>query len=264
MPTTEQETKRPFLCKLADDTSALLTVRHPNYAEREAADMEYSKVFNKCVRNGIVPRTTLHRDLVAQNIWSDKQDEHVEELRREALTISEKLTETNWDGKDAEKAACEKAREDALQAFSEARRDLESMLQHTADGKADFASRNVLMACTLEYAAHDEDGKPTGHPRAGKRVWDSVEAFMEEQDGSLIARCMHEYTMFNAGLPSEWEDQLAATEDESENNEAPDTDTKDASEGEQVKGDTGEAQLPAPPAPDAPAVPEVPQAPTAA
>ena len=87
------------------------------------------------------------------------------------------------------------------------RMEIDEMLGHTADAKAEEASRNFILACISEIIEFKDD-KVT---KVIKRVWDSIEQMFAETDSNLMQRVIYEYMTFSAGLPSEWGDDAPAT-----------------------------------------------------
>ncbi len=217
MATKREERKgiRQFRAKRDDGSLILLTTRLPMQAETHAARLEYSAVFNDSLKHGLPTRTKMLKDLERSGLWGQAEKEEFERIRTEALGVDKQLTglrkslaekqgNTNFLGTPEERTiqgeiSTLQARFDQLNAeFISMRQEVESMLEHTADARADDAFRNCLVACVTEY----DDGVSKG-----KRVWESIDSYVDENDMMLSQRALYEYLYCTAGQPSAWKDK---------------------------------------------------------
>jgi hypothetical protein len=220
---------RVFTVDRGEGKTDTIRVRRANRRELEAADFEQSRVFNQGLVNGLPPRNRLLRKLREADMWEKADDQKLNDLRSDivrldtALAVIEKKLET--DGKDNEALAAGLAVEkderlkERAQKFRELnglRIEIDSMLGHTCDAKADDAHRNFVLACVTEKGEL-KDGKF----KVAARVWEDVDALLSEPDMNLFQRVVYEHMTFSSGLPSEWEkDQAIADEATTETKEA--------------------------------------------
>ncbi len=245
MAPTPIETKRYFPAKKQDGTVLHLQVRKPGRAELDYADREGSKAFNAALKGGLPTRTRQLKDIKASGVFTDADDAALEAIRQQLIKLEAGIADPKATAD--RKKELEEQRRPILQDFNVSRRDIEAMLSHTCDAKLDQAYRNTMLCCVVEFSAVDDKGSPVNQDKKQKdgtytRLWPTVDALLNELDGSLIERAMYEQTMFNANLPSDWA---------RDNGEKPAT--------PEVKGDLpAQAEAPVtPPAPDAAPAPEV-------
>jgi len=216
---------RVFDCTRDDGAVVKIRVRLATRRELEAADLEQSRIFNQALLSGLPPRMRMVRKLREQGLWTREDEESLNDLRSKVQQANARLTRLDGEIEalgnvgsstdataeraaklNAEKAEAVTARQDALQALNRLRSEIDSMLGHTADAKADDAHRNFLLACVAEYVTVSGD-----KTNATGRVWASVDGLLAEQDTGLLQRTVYEYMTFNAGMASEWETNQAAS-----------------------------------------------------
>ena len=235
-----------------------LRVRTATTQELAAADLEFSRVFNRAICAGLPPRARMLRKLRESKVWSVDDDQKLDALRQTAATSESQLSaiqkqidslSKGADGKDLDvatltadvqaqlqtledqKLEATKVRTQALIELRGLNVEVDQMLSHTADAKADDAQRTFLMACVTEEVDL-ADGKVV---KVKKRVWDSVEKMNAEKDINLHKRAIYEFMMFDNGLASEWDietpEEKAAKVTE-EKKEEPVPASRDEEEGE--------------------------------
>lgn len=214
---TETASGRSFVATKDDGSKLHLTIRKAHRRERQLADYQYSKVFNEAIRFNLPTRPQMLKQLRKNEVWTAEQEAELEKLRIAAAEAEDEYQKAETDVKDRVK----EARDQALDAFNEKRSEIESLLSHTADAKADLSTRNFLIACTVAY-----DASPSHGEKAGKRVWDSLEALLDEEDASLLQRCVYEYVMLQNDLPSNWVDETADREHDGQAEESGQKDAK--------------------------------------
>ncbi len=216
---------RVFECRTDAGQVLTLRVRRANRRELEAADLEQSRVFNQALLAGLPPRMRLLRKLREQGLWTSDDETNLATLREKSARLEVRLAELDEqikpltaDGSaDAEAAAkldaaladknqVVKDRAATLKQLTQLRQEIDGMLGHTSDAKAEDAHRNFLLACVAEKVKLAPDNSAS----VVSRVWDSLDALMAETDTNLLQRTIYEYMMFSAGLPSEWEDDAAS------------------------------------------------------
>lgn len=204
-----------------------LRVRKATTKELEAADLEFSRMFNKSLFAGLPPRARMLRKLRESKIWTPDDDQKLDGLRTSVALTGTQLETVNKQldnlTKDAEgkvmdlatlsdenqakvkeleeqKLALTKTRATVYVDLRRLNMEVDQMLGHTADAKADDAQRNFLMACVTEEVELADD-KVT---KVKSRVWASVDNMNSEKDSNLQQRAIYEFMMFDNGLPSEW------------------------------------------------------------
>lgn len=184
---------RQFVATRDDGSKVSLSVRKPTQRELELGDFEFSRMYNQALLNGLPTRDRHFARLKQTDNWSEQQEQEMERLRLAAVSLEAKATAKGVP--DAERKELETQFAKALADFNVYRQDIESMLSHTADAKADNAYRNFMICCVTE----GEKG----------RLWASVGELMTEKDQALTNRVFYEYIRHQAGLPSEWKDRVA-------------------------------------------------------
>lgn len=234
MSATEQGDARIFTVTKDNGTAVTVRLRKPNRRELEAGDFEQSRVFNQALQNQLPTRNRLLRKLMEGGLWTQADSDRLNTLRQSvAKTDLENVTlltrinalAKDTEGKDKEPAALtadetqqlatlrtehETKTIERVALFTELRQlrmEIDEMLGHTADAKAEEANRNFILACISEVV-EATDGKVT---KVVKRVWDSIEQMLAETDTNLMQRVVYEYMTFISGLPSEWGDDEPET-----------------------------------------------------
>ena len=212
-------------------------IRRANRRELEAADMENSRIFNQSLIHGLPPRARLLRILREQELWTTANDENIASLRATVAKSETAISDldiklgalvkaskepgatppTDADLKvisdlNDQKAAINESRIVTYKELRQLRVEIDAMLGHTADAKAEDAQRNCLLACVSELV-DVRDGVVT---KVKGRIWDSIELMLEETDSDLLQRVMYEYMTFVNEMPSEWENDKAVTKPQDE------------------------------------------------
>jgi len=207
-PVIDSPEKRIFPARRDNGDIVMLVVRKASRREIEAGDLEYSAMVNRALWAGLMPRVKLYRKLIENKSWSEAEETDMENKRLLAVGAEDRLAKAKERGDPADEIASIKAdRDKKIAAYQERYNELNSMLRHSTDSKADLVRRNFMICCTVEYA-----DTPTNGALRGNRVWENVDKFMDESDGSLADRAMYEFQSFNSRLPSEWEEVPDAPE----------------------------------------------------
>ena len=180
--------KRSFEVTKEDDTVLKLSVRMPTAEEQQAGDWEYSKAFNRAIVNGILPASRLQEILTENGVWTTAKDEAIEAKAEEVRDLTIKLEEAK--AKKEKEELAEKLGQERSNLLN-MRQELNDLLAHSAENKADEAQRNFLVALVVET----EDGKP---------YWGSIDKFNKETDGNIIFRAVYEYMTFINDVPSDF------------------------------------------------------------
>lgn len=184
--------KRVYVVKKEDGTFVKLSVRNPNSAETEIADIEYSKAFVKSLKNKIPTSKALERILDESGTWTKKDDEKLFAMVEEGAKLENMLAEGKVD--DTEKKKIEARLEELRELSSDMRKEKSSYYNNTAESKASDAQRDCTVIMVTRYADSDLP------------VWKTLDDFMEETDGNMIYRAVYEYlALINdvEGLPDD-------------------------------------------------------------
>lgn len=184
--------KRVYVVKKEDGTFVKLSVRNPNSAETEIADIEYSKAFVKSLQNKIPTAKSLERILEESGAWTKKDDEKLFSMIEEGAKLENTLAEGKVD--EAEKEKIEARLEELRELSSDMRKEKSSYYNHTAESKASDAQRDCTVIMVTRYADSDLP------------VWKTLDDFMKETDGNMIYRAVYEYlALINdvEGLPDD-------------------------------------------------------------
>ena len=211
---------RAFEITKDDGTKAWVRVRRATRRELELADLELSRVFNQGLLAELPPRNRMLRKLRANGVWTDSDSELLDNLRRTVARASLQISEASKKLADlkpeqaSQLAAAIAERDKAIAEYEKAfaelrplRDDIEQMLGHTADAKAENAQRNFLICCVTEYVTVKQDAaaKCAQIEAVLDRVFEGVEAMLACTDLDLLQRIIYEYITFNAGMPSEYQ-----------------------------------------------------------
>lgn len=161
-----------------------LSVRKPTNKEIEASDVEYSKAFFKALKNGLPTRMVLGNVLNASGAWTQDNDKEIEEIERQISLLLAK------DVKGKEKQKVSDRVSELEEKAADLRRMRNSYFSHCAEAVASDAQRDFLVASTTSYT------------ESGERVWDTYDAFLNEEDGTILFRATYEYLMFSNNVPS--------------------------------------------------------------
>jgi hypothetical protein len=189
----QDNNKRGFSVTLSSGKEIELTVRAATNEEMQEAEFEYSKAFNYAVMHGIMTSSKLLSELAANGVWTEEDDQKVEDQRQEVIRLEDAIE--NAEDDDAKQRIADDLKE-ARQELYQLRQGRSAILSHSAEAKADEAQRNFLTACVTEFKD------------SGKRVWKNYQAYKKEEDSSLLFKVTYEYLTFVNGLPSDFIDQL--------------------------------------------------------
>lgn len=209
----KKERVREFTAGKADGTRLKLSVRLPHQKEIQYADAEQSAVFNRAIENGLPVKARIVRKIKENGLWSDEQQEEVEQLQRDLRAVEIEVrdlakvrtaldpAEGVVDDRPAVKAVDTKQsdaaerRADLQEKLGMLREEFEQMTSQTADAKADAAHRNFLIACVIEQVEGDE---------AGKRLFAGVDEMLGCGDALLLQRLGYEFDACMFDVPSDW------------------------------------------------------------
>ena len=208
----ENSESRAFRATKDDGSSVWLRVRRPNRRESELADLELSRVFNQSLLSELPPRSRLLRKLKESGMWTDADSEKFDSLRasvvRAGIKISELVKKKNdFKPENVEQlaavevaiTAAEAEYEKASSLLIELRKEVDGMLGHTADAKAESAQRNFLICCVTELVKI----KAGAVDEVGARMFSGTDEMLATTELGLLQRIVYEYITFNNSMSSE-------------------------------------------------------------
>ncbi len=170
-------------------------LRPATVEETQEASLEYSKMFNKAIMEGIPVQDELEKLLISKGILEDEDayDSAINKKRRELLQ-KEELLKKQPKSKAKDKKVIKLAKEVAdlrNEIFSDQfkRRNL---LSNSAEAKADEIRTAFLISKTAVNADTDEP------------VWNSFEEYLNETDLVKLSKINFEYLTFSYGLSSNY------------------------------------------------------------
>lgn len=173
----------------------IVYIKNPGVIETQQADWEYSRIFNKALINGIMPRAALIEALKENNVLSDEEDNLIN-------GIQENLTALSLDLEDAAKDLNKEKFEELRDAITEERSKLyvliqkrSAILSHCAEEKANEARIMYLcFSCTEK-----EDGT---------KVWATLDEFKAEKDVALVNNVVYTLMLMLNGISEDYINEL--------------------------------------------------------
>lgn len=162
----------------------VIYTRLPTLMERQEADWEFSRIFNKAIQNGIPPRQVFVRTLMEQGLWTQEDEIQMSTLRVALDTKQLDLEDT----KDKDKV--QKEIEVLQQNLVNLQQKLNSFSSHTAEYRADEARRNY----TVSIVTENEDGS---------RVWKTYADLCKDTDEELVNSAIIQYIFLENGINPE-------------------------------------------------------------
>jgi len=160
----------------------------PNAEDIRGADWQYSKIYTRCLTEGIPTSAELmdilrKRDIVGENF--EKRANELSKILQEAVISLESTDDID------EKAQCAvvvaKARENLFQWNQR----LSGPMSNTCEQMADDARLEYLTACIIQ----NEDGN---------KVWENYDAFLSSNKQSLTMKARYEVMLYLQGYDSDF------------------------------------------------------------
>lgn len=165
------------------------------------ASFEMSSAFTEALLEANLPtKNRMLNKLKENGVWTKEDELKLSTARDRYIKIRKKVDKKAW-ADDAEKEAIEKEESEALDEYNKYNSEIEGMLSHTCEAKGEEAQETFILVCTIE------EGELTDDNFVSKgNVWGSVEAYQSDEDSTLKQRCYHEWTSFDNGVDSKWEE----------------------------------------------------------
>jgi hypothetical protein len=130
------------------------TIRSPSLADQREAQKVYNQAFSDAVKSGCIVRARLDDLLREQGLWDETKQIKFNTLQQEILDSEKSLAKGGISLKSAKETAIR------MKGLREEMRDLISVRtnldNHTAEGQADNARFNYLIASSLVYSSNKE------------------------------------------------------------------------------------------------------------
>lgn len=175
--------------------STVLFFRKPGMQDHEEAEWEYSRIFNKAIKNGIVPREVMKSQLREQGIWTDDDDARSEALEEEMVVVMADLQSA--------------ADEDDKKNFEEARREV-------ARVRNEMIEHNSKLNAFLNNCAEEKAGEARifyltyacAETEDGKKFWKSFEEFKTKTDPAIVNTAFFQFMLFINNLSANLTDSF--------------------------------------------------------
>jgi hypothetical protein len=168
-----------------------LAVMRPSREALQKARLEYSKVFGQSLDARAPLRVTLDRYLRDQKAWDDDKEKEYQALVQRLAEGEKKLTLGGIKLSEGREIAIEMIKtRDEIQELIAERNALDA---NTAEGQAENARFNCLLACCLVYA---DTGKP---------YYKDMDDYLSRSANEVAVMAANKFADFYYGLKSDYE-----------------------------------------------------------
>ena len=177
--------------KVELEDGTVVNLRLPGLVENQKADWEYSKAFNKAIREGIAPREILLADLRENGTWTE-EDEIKTDGFNEQMGLLLIDTQEAADSGDNEKFEKCKAELSTLRSeyFAHLQK-LSIFLSHSAEEKA-----NEVRILYLVYACSENAD--------GKSFWKSYKEFENDRRPKVVSTVVYNFMLLLNGMSEDF------------------------------------------------------------
>lgn len=130
-------------------TEVKLSVRRPNYGEKQGADFEYQKTFTKLLKEGILPRIKLEETIRETGIWDKTKEARERQLAKAINDTREKLKKGGIKLGEGVKLAKQSIKDNF--EYIQLNMDRNSILNNSAESIAEQARFNHLTSAATVY-----------------------------------------------------------------------------------------------------------------
>jgi len=185
--TNKKDERRSFTGASDDD---VYYIANPNAESIRAADWQYSKVYTKCLNEGITTSSEMMDILKKRGIIGEDYDTRSKELSEKLNNLITKLYSAS-DNKEKSELAMEVAK--AREAIFQWNQRLTGPMNNTCEQIADDSRLEYLVSCMIQNAD-------------GTRVWESYNDFLEADNQALTMKSKYEVMLFLQGYDSNFLD----------------------------------------------------------
>lgn len=152
-----------------------LSVRRPNYGEKQGADFEYQKTVTKLLKEGILPRVKLEETIRENGIWDKAKESRERQLAKAINDAREKLKKGGIKLSEGVKLAKQSIKDNF--EYIQLNMDRNSVLNNSAESIAEQARFNHLTSSATVY---NNDG-------VEKKFFQSYEDFLiQDSRGNVV------------------------------------------------------------------------------
>jgi Fe2+ transport system protein B len=172
--------------------------RYPVSKEENDANWEFSKSFNRAMKEGLPTTSEMDKMLRERGLWSNADDEMIDSKREKIGQLEIILAKK--DSKDSSKPTFKLASElsELRNEIVEKSGEYQRYMSQTVESKADEARTAYLVAVCTETVD-------------GESVWESVDKFLTDKRAGLVNTATYHYITFTAGLAQDYIEQLTET-----------------------------------------------------
>jgi len=192
--------------RVFDTSRGLVQIRFPKVEENRLADWEYTRVLTQAIKDGIMTNKQMRQFIEENELWTDADEKEIEALNAEIDKQIVVLSKMGENTKNADKVEA-KINELRQQVFQK-QQERQKFFNNTAEAKADESKMSFLLYKCSEDA---ETNKP---------LWESYDAFKNEEDQELVNTIVFQFLTFINGLPADFLSYPSASKGETEEDEA--------------------------------------------
>jgi len=183
-----KEDRRKFL---GPDEITEYTINPPTAEDIRGADWTYSKMYTKCLVEGITTQAEMMDILMRRGIIGPEFEQRAQELGTNLSEVIFKLETTNdVDAKREIAVEVSNVREELFQWNQR----LNGPMSNTCEQMADDARLEFLTSCIVKNNKEE-------------RVWENYELFLKEKSQSLALKARFEVMLYLQGLESDFLDK---------------------------------------------------------
>lgn len=181
----KKDERRNFL---GQDGETFYYIAAPSAEDIRGADWNYSKMYTKCLVEGITTNAEMMDILMRRGIIGPEFEQRASELTTELSTKIRALNEAkSIEEKRDLSIEVASAREELFQWNQR----LNGPMNNTCEQMSDDARLSYLTSCMIQTAD-------------GKRVWDSYDSYLREKSQAMAVRSRFEVMLYLQGLESDF------------------------------------------------------------
>ena len=181
------EARRSFF---SSDEETEYFIGTPSAEDIRGADWQYSKVYTKCLNEGIPTSSELMDILRRRGVVGDDFERRAQEL---SITLNELINRLNDTDNYNDKASLAVEVSQAREALFQWNQRLSGPMSNTCEQIADDSRLEYLTACILQN-------------KDATKVWENYEKFLVSTDQSLTLKARYEVMLFLQGYDSNFLD----------------------------------------------------------
>lgn len=176
---------------LGPDEETVYYIGTPNAEDIRGADWHYSKIYTKCLNEGIPTSAELMDILKKRGIIGENFDRRVSELHS---TLSDLINRLNYASTNEEKAEYALKVAQTRESLFQWNQRLTGPMSNTCEQIADDARLEYLTSCIIQK----EDGS---------KVWEDYNTFLSKSSQALTMKSRYEVMLYLQGYDSDFLDK---------------------------------------------------------